>query len=52
MLRLSVNFNFYTNGVWGGAPSKVAGAAAPDYSAPSQGEGVWGWGFRFLSFLI
>ena len=30
------------NGVWGVAPSRVR-AAAP-HSAPSHGEGVWGFG--------
>ena len=30
------------NGVWGVAPSRVR-AAAP-HSAPSRGEGVWGFG--------
>ena len=30
LFRLSINLNLSQNGVWGEAPSKVAGAAAPD----------------------
>ena len=41
-LRLSKKYIFFKNGVWGVAPSGVR-AAAP-HSAPSRGEGVWGFG--------
>ena len=36
------SLSLFKNGVWGVAPSGVR-AAAP-HSAPSRGEGVWGFG--------
>ena len=38
-LRLSINLLIYKNGVWGEAPSKVAGAAAPDIKPLPEGKG-------------
>ena len=38
-LKLSINLLFYKNGVWGEAPSKVAGAAAPDNKPLPEGKG-------------
>ena len=37
--RLSINLLFYKNGVWGEAPSKVAGAAAPEKQPLPEGKG-------------
>ena len=41
-LSLSKDLHNFKNGVWGVAPSRVR-AAAP-HSAPSRGEGAWGFG--------
>ena len=49
--RLSINLLFYKNGVWGEAPSKVAGAAAPDNKPLPEGKG-FGDGVIELNLLI
>ena len=38
--RLSINLKPPQNGVWGGAPSKVAGAAAPEKQPLPEGKGL------------
>ena len=50
-LRLSINLLLYKNGVWGEAPSKVAGAAAPDNKPLPEGKG-FGVRDREIALLI
>ena len=50
-VRLSINLLFYINGVWGEAPSKVAGAAVPDNKPLPEGKG-FGDGVIELNLLI
>ena len=49
--RLSKNLFEKINGVWGEAPSKVAGAAAPDNKPLPEGKGL-GDGVIELNLLI
>ena len=49
--RLSINLFVKKNGVWGEAPSKVAGAAAPDNKPLPEGKG-FGVRDRDLLYLL
>ena len=42
--RLSINLNLSQNGVEGRQPPIGARGDSPRSTAPSRGEGVWGWG--------